>query len=68
MARYVTRAWTGDDVLETSHELNDQAAYDRNITVFATDREPVATGLLDHRGVAIYRVDDETRCGFHTGR
>ena len=67
MSRYVTKAWTGDDVLETSHELNDDASYTRSMTVFSTDQDPVPTGLYDHTGQELYRMPDTIRCGFWTG-
>lgn len=59
--RYVS--WVGDDVLETSHELNDKAS-SRTIQVHEQDDMPVSTGLLDHRGHKIVRLPDPRKVGF----
>lgn len=63
MTRYITRAWVGDDVLDTSHELNDAADYGRSLTIHETD-EPEDTGILDHRGHRIYRMPEKGKLGF----
>lgn len=64
--RYVTRAWVGDEVFDASHHLNDDADYGRSITVHTDFDDPVDTGLVDHRGVPLYRLRDTVRCGFRT--
>lgn len=62
MTRYVS--WVGDDVLETSHELNDTANLQRTLQVHEPDTAPVDTGLLDHHGNKVHRVTVKPRIGF----
>lgn len=47
-----------------SGHWSDDVPMIRDLTVFETQDEPARTGLLDARGVPIYRVRERIKMGF----
>lgn len=66
MSRYVTRAWTGDETWGDSVHYANQVSTAKTCVVIDEDHKPARTGLVDVAGRDIYRLPDQTRCGFRT--
>jgi hypothetical protein len=66
MARYAAIGWIADQPRERPSGLTVMSEDARTMQVIDVDAAPQPTGLLDHRGIKIYRMPERVTMGFRS--